>query len=99
MKHASREARKARVVAIWSERYPNISVSAVSELTGFSERVIYDYLKESGQPLPPRRFRQVDIDLLRRVHELYSEIGNKAEVGRILGMSRARVGYYLNKEI
>ncbi len=99
MKHVAREERKARVVAIWSERYPNISVSEVSELTGFGERVIYDYLKESGQPLPPRRFREVDVDLVRRVHELYAETGNKAEVGRILDMSRARVGYLLKKEI
>lgn len=97
MKHVGREQRKLEVIEIWESRYPNISVSEVSELTGLGERVIYDYLKESGQPLPPRRFRQVDVDLLRRVHELYSECGSKAEVGRILDMSRARVGYYLKK--
>ena len=99
MKHEGREQRKLEVIEIWESRYPNISVSEVSELTGLGERVIYDYLKESGQPLPPRRFRQVDVDLLRRVHELYSECGSKAEVGRILDLSRSRVGYLLKKEI
>ena len=99
MKHEAREKRKFHVVSIWQERYPHITVSEVSELTGLGERVIYEYLKEACQPLPPKRVRQVDMEQVRLAHSLFAEHGNKVKVGKIMGMSSQRIGYYLKKSV
>ena len=99
MKHQEREKRKAQVVTMWEQHYPNITVSEVSELTGLGERVIYDYLKEAGQPLPPKKYRQVDTEQVHRAHDLFAEYGNKSKVGKVMGISRQLVTYYLKKRI
>ena len=99
MKHAAREKRKAKVVKIWKAHYPDITVREVEKLTGFSYRTIYRYLKESDQPLPPRRFRQVDMGQVKRAHVLFEKHQKKAKVARIMEMSRRQISTYLKMEI
>lgn len=96
MKHQAREARKAEVVSIWEQHYPHITVEKVCEMTGLSYRTIYRYLEESGQPLLPKQAtRKIDMEKVKRAHELFSEHGNKSQVARIMGMSRHQIIHYL----
>jgi predicted DNA-binding transcriptional regulator AlpA len=97
MKHQAREERKAEVIGIWEKHYPNITVAEVVRRTGFGERVIYQYLREAGLPLPQKRSRRVDMKQVRRAHRLFEKHGSKAEVARRMNISRQRVGYYLKK--
>lgn len=98
-KHAGREKRKAKVVRLWQKHYPDITVPEVEQLTGLSYRTIYRYLQEAGEPLPPRRFRQVDMNKVRRAHALFKKHGKKAKVARIMGLTRRTITTYLKMEI
>lgn len=99
MKHPAREKRKRDVVKLWETHYPDITVEEVEKLTGLSYRTIYRYLSESGQPLPPKRVRQIDMSKVARAHALFKKHGKKAKVARIMGMSRRRITSYLKMEI
>lgn len=99
MKHAGREKRKAKVVRLWQKHYPDVTVEDVARLTGFSYRTIYRYLEEAGEPLPPRRFRQLDMNKVKRAHKLFAIHKKKAKVARIMGMTRQRITAYLKMEI
>lgn len=99
MKHAARAKRKAKVVRIWEKYYPDITVSEVEKLTGFSYRTIYRYLKESDQPLPPKSVRKTDMQKVKRAHVLFEKHQKKAKVARIMEMSRQQVSTYLKMKL
>ena len=100
MKHAAREQRKAKVVRIWEQHYPKITVEEVARLTGQSYRTIYRYLREAGQPLPPKKPRRtIDMAKVKRAHALYAVYGKKTEVARIMGMGRHQIDKYLKMSL
>lgn len=100
MKHVQREKRRDKVVRIWETHYPNITVKGAARLVGLSERTVYRYLEESGQPLPPRKQRRViDMAKVKRAHALYEEYGMKTQVARIMDMSRSQIEKYLKMDI
>lgn len=98
-KHKAREKRKAKVLRIWKKHYPDIKVEDVANLTGLSYRTIYRYLSEAGQPLPPKKSRQLDTDKVKRAHHLFAKHGKKAKVARIMKMSRQRINAYLKMKV
>ena len=100
MKHVKREKRQDHVVRIWEEHYPNITVEGAARLVGLSTRTVYRYLKESGQPLPPRKPRRVlDMEKVKQAHALYEQYGQKTKVARVMGMHRTQIEKYLKIEI
>ena len=99
-KHVEREKRLNRVVRIWEQHYPNITVAGAARLVGLSYRTVYRYLKEAGQPLPPKTPRRtIDMEKGKVAHTLYTQYGKKSEVARIMGMSRWQIDKYLKIEI
>ena len=98
-KHAEREKRLARLVRLWEKEYPNITVEGAARLVGLSYRTVYRYLKEAGQPLPPRKPRRIDMAKVKRAHALYEQYGMKTKVARLMGMSRSQIEKYLKMEI
>lgn len=99
-KHADREKRLKKLVRVWEKHYPNITVAGAARLVGLSYRTVYRYLKEAGQPLPPRKPRRVtDMEKVKQAHQLYEEYGMKTKVARIMGMSRSQIEKYLKMEI
>lgn len=103
MKHRSREERKQKVIGIWEAKYPDVTVAGVAKQVGLSDRTVYRYLSEAGQPLPPKRkkagTRKIDRSKVRRAHALYSEHRNKAKVARIMVMSAKQIGRYLKMSV
>lgn len=100
MKHVEREKRKARLVRLWEQHYPDISVESAARVVGFSSRTVYRYLKEAGQPLPPRKPRRViDMEKVKRAHALYAQYGQKTKVARVMGMHRSQIEKYLKMDI
>lgn len=96
MKHQTKAKRKAEVIRIWEERYPNVTVEEVARIVNLCERTIYRYLNEASQPLPPRKpRRKMDMNKVRRAHELFKIHENKAKVARIMKMSRVQIDTYL----
>lgn len=99
-KHKEREKRRARVVKVWEKHYPNITVSGAARLVGLSYRTVYRYLKEAGQPLPPKKpARTIDMAKVKRAHALYEQHGMKTKVARIMGMHRTQIEKYLKMTI
>ena len=100
MKHEARKKRKEKVVRIWQQHYPNITVAEVSRVTGWSYRTIYRYLQEADQPLPPKKpTRTIDMEKVKQAHELYAVYGKKTEVARLMKMSRWQIDKYLKMSL
>lgn len=100
MKHVGREKRKAKVVRIWEQHYPNISVEGAARIVGLSARTVYRYLRETEQLLPPRKPRRVmNMEKVKRAHALYAQYGQKTKVARVMGMHRSQIEKYLKMEI
>ena len=99
MKHEAREKRKQEAVKIWEERYPDITISEMEQLTGWSYRTIYRYLQEAGCPLPPKRKKQIDMRKVKRAHKLYKKHGKVATVAQIMDMSERQIHRYLKIKI
>lgn len=96
MKHPARKKRKAQVKRIWEKHYPNITVEKVAKMMGLSYRTIYRYLQETGCTLPPKSVRRIDMNQVKRAHELFDEHGQKTKVAQIMKMSYSQIRRYLN---
>jgi len=98
--HADRAKRLKKLVRVWEKHYPHITVESAARLVGLSYRTVYRYLKEAGQPLPPRKpRRKIDMEKVKQAHRLYEQYGMKTKVARLMGMSRSQIEKYLKMDI